>query len=165
MEEGSAPKRRLTIFGRAARRKRIFARLREGWAYDEIAREERLTAARVRQIVSEVLQKRQVDDGMDHALLQLARLGLYRIHTSRIRSALTRLRGFAGGKAGFTIFLVRKYLVWNVWATGNIVKKACSEDLPDSQGIVFVIESTSLCSFEEPNGGRTARRTSIGASS
>ncbi len=88
MEEGSAPKRRLTIFGRAARRKRIFARLREGWAYDEIAREERLTAARVRQIVSEVLQKRQVDDGMDHALLQLARLGLYRIHTSRIRSAL-----------------------------------------------------------------------------
>src|SRR5208282_4119266 len=79
--------------------------------------------------------------------------------------ALARLRGFAGGKAGFTIFLVRKYLIWNVWATGNIVKKACSEDLPDSQGIVFVIESTSLCSFEEPNGGRTARRTSIGASS
>src|SRR5271166_2516119 len=53
-------------------------------------------------------------------------------------------------KAGFTIFLVRKYLIWNVWATGNIVKKACSEDLPDSQGIVFVIESTSLCSFGEP---------------
>ncbi|HKN30481.1 MAG TPA: hypothetical protein VJY34_22410, partial [Roseiarcus sp.] len=67
---------------------------------------------------------------------------------------LARLRGFAGGKAGFTIFLVRKYLIWNVWATGNIVKKACSENLPDSQGIVFVIESTSLCSFEEPNGGR-----------
>src|SRR5208282_4086597 len=64
--------------------------------------------------------------------------------------ALARLRGFAGGKAGFTIFLVRKYLIWNVWATGNIVKKACSEDLPDSQGIVFVIESTSLCSFGEP---------------
>src|SRR5208337_3338270 len=80
-------------------------------------------------------------------------------------SALTRLRGFAGGKAGFTIFLVRKYLIWNVWAIHNIVKTACSEDLPDSQGIVFVIESTSLCSFGEPNGGRTARRTSIGASS
>ncbi|HKN27434.1 MAG TPA: hypothetical protein VJY34_05920, partial [Roseiarcus sp.] len=69
---------------------------------------------------------------------------------------LTRLRGFAGGKAGFTIFLVRKYLIWNVWAIHNIVKTACSEDLPDSQVIVFVIESTSLCSFEEPNGGRTA---------
>ncbi len=38
-------------------------------------REERLTAARVRQIVSEVLQKRQVDDSMAHALLQLSRLG------------------------------------------------------------------------------------------
>ncbi len=48
---------------------------RGGWAYDEIAREERLTAARVRQIVSEVLQKRQVDDSMAHALLQLSRLG------------------------------------------------------------------------------------------
>ena len=68
-------KRRLTVFGKRARQKRIFARLREGWAYDEIAREERLTAARVRQIVSEVLQKRQVDDSMAHALLQLSRLG------------------------------------------------------------------------------------------
>ncbi len=68
-------KRRLTVFGKRARQKRIFARLREGWAYDEIASEERLTAARVRQIVSEVLQKRQVDDSMAHALLQLSRLG------------------------------------------------------------------------------------------
>jgi len=69
-----APKKRLTAFGRKARQKRIFARLREGWAYDEIAREERLTAARVRQIVSEVLQKREVDDSSAHALLQLSRL-------------------------------------------------------------------------------------------
>ncbi len=76
MEQISAPaKKRLTAFGKRARQKRIFARLREGWAYDEIAREERLTAARVRQIVSEVLQKRQVDDSMAHALLQLSRLG------------------------------------------------------------------------------------------
>jgi len=69
-----APKKRLTAFGRKARQKRIFARLREGWAYDEIAREERLTAARVRMIVSEVLQKREVDDSSAHALLQLSRL-------------------------------------------------------------------------------------------
>ena len=67
-----APKKRLTEFGRRARQKRIFVRLREGWAYDEIAREERLTAARVRQIVSEVLQKREVDDSSAHALLQLS---------------------------------------------------------------------------------------------
>ena len=73
-EATPTPKKRLTVFGKRARQKRIFARLREGWAYDEIAREERLTAARVRQIVSEVLQKRQVDDSMAHALLQLSRL-------------------------------------------------------------------------------------------
>ena len=56
------------------RRGRIFARMREGWAYDEIAREEGLSTERIRQIVSEVLQKRKVDTGADHAKLQLARL-------------------------------------------------------------------------------------------
>ncbi len=56
------------------RRERIFARLRGGWAYEDIAREERVTPRRVRQIVSEALQRRQVDDGSDHAMLQHARL-------------------------------------------------------------------------------------------
>jgi hypothetical protein len=56
------------------RRRRIFARLREGLAYDEIAVEEGVTATRIRQIVSEVLQKRAVDSGADHAKLQLDRL-------------------------------------------------------------------------------------------
>jgi len=70
-----APEKTPDGFGKRARQKRIFARLREGRAYYEIAREERLTAARVRQIVSEVLQRRQVDDSMAHALLQLSRLG------------------------------------------------------------------------------------------
>ncbi|HTR13661.1 MAG TPA: hypothetical protein VMI72_10540 [Roseiarcus sp.] len=76
MDEEIAPprRRRLTPFGKAARQKRIFARLREGWAYDEIAREERLTPKRVRQIVAEVLMRREVDDGSAHAHLQLARL-------------------------------------------------------------------------------------------
>ncbi len=46
----------------------------EGWAYDEIAREEGLTAERIRQIVREVFRKRPVDAGSDHAKLQLARL-------------------------------------------------------------------------------------------
>jgi hypothetical protein len=67
-------KRRPTAFGRAARAKRIFARLREGWAYDEVAREERLSPQRVRQIVSEVLDKRIVDRGQDYAQLQVVRL-------------------------------------------------------------------------------------------
>jgi len=75
-EQNPAPaaNKRLTGVGKAARRKRIFARLREGWAYDEIAREEGITARRARQIVSEVLRRREVDDGSDHALLQLSRL-------------------------------------------------------------------------------------------
>jgi hypothetical protein len=68
------PRPRLNIVTKAERRKRIFARLREGWAYDEIAREERVSAERIRQIVAEVLSKRVIDRGTDHARLQLERL-------------------------------------------------------------------------------------------
>ena len=67
-------KRRLDAYGRLLRRARVLARRREGWAYDEIAREEGLTAERIRQIVREVFRKRPVDNGSDHAKLQLARL-------------------------------------------------------------------------------------------
>src|ERR1700733_8857046 len=74
MEQTSTPRRRLNVLGKAERRKRIFARLREGWAYEEIAGEERLSAERIRQIVSEVLDKRVIDRGVDHAHLQLERL-------------------------------------------------------------------------------------------
>src|ERR1700723_503340 len=74
MEQTQTPGRQLNVLGKAARRKRIFARLREGWAYDEIAREERVSAERIRQIVSEVLGKRVIDRGADHAHLQLERL-------------------------------------------------------------------------------------------
>jgi hypothetical protein len=74
MHPSQAPRRRLNIFGRAERTKRIFARMREGWAYDEIARDEGLSAERVRQIVAEVLGKRVIDRGPHHAHLQLERL-------------------------------------------------------------------------------------------
>ena len=74
MEQTSTPGRRLNVLGKAERRKRIFARLREGWAYEEIAGEERLSAERIRQIVAEVLDKRVIDRGVDHAHLQLERL-------------------------------------------------------------------------------------------
>src|SRR5580658_7525136 len=70
----SAAKRRLGARNRDLRRARIFARLREGWAYDEIARDERVTAERIRQIVREALGKRLLDEETDHAKLQLARL-------------------------------------------------------------------------------------------
>jgi hypothetical protein len=74
MDQTQEPRRRLNVLGKAARTKRIFARLREGWAYDEIAREERVSAERIRQIVAEVLSKRVIDRGADHAHLQLERL-------------------------------------------------------------------------------------------
>ena len=74
MEHTPRPGRRLNVLGKAARRKRIFARLREGWAYEEIAGEERLSAERIRQIIAEVLDKRVIDRGVDHAHLQLERL-------------------------------------------------------------------------------------------
>ncbi len=73
--DGSRPrKRRLNGYGREMRRERIFEQMRQGLAYDEIARGEGVTAERIRQIVSETLQKRSVDSPADHAKLQLARL-------------------------------------------------------------------------------------------
>ena len=73
--DGSPPrKRRLHGFGREMRRERIFEHMRQGWAYDEIARLEGVTPERIRQIVSETLQKRSADTTADHAKLQLARL-------------------------------------------------------------------------------------------
>ncbi len=74
MDERRQPKRR-TQFGRAARAKRILERLREGWAYDEVAREEGLTERRVRQIVAEYLEDRDAVEGVTHAHMQIDRLG------------------------------------------------------------------------------------------
>ena len=73
-ETAPAARRRMGVHGMILRRRRIFARLREGLSYDEIASEEGVTSTRIRQIVSEVLQKRAVDSGADHAKLQLDRL-------------------------------------------------------------------------------------------
>src|SRR5271154_2662004 len=74
LEEAPVRRRRPNAYGKMQRRKRIFARLREGASYEEIASEEGVTGTRIRQIVSEVLQKRAVDSGADHAKLQLDRL-------------------------------------------------------------------------------------------
>ena len=69
MAEDKAParRRRLGAHGMIFRRRLIFARLREGWTYEEIANGEGVSITRIRQIVSEVLQKRAVDSGADHA--------------------------------------------------------------------------------------------------
>jgi hypothetical protein len=71
---GPTRRRRMGAHGMMLRRGRIFARLREGLSYEEIASEEGVTGTRIRQIVSEALQKRAVDSGADHAKLQLDRL-------------------------------------------------------------------------------------------
>ena len=74
MDEQRQPKRH-TQFSRATRGKRILDRLREGWAYDEVAREEGLTERRVRQIVAEYLKDRDAVEGVTHAHMQIDRLG------------------------------------------------------------------------------------------
>ena len=75
MAEDKAPRRRrLGAHGMMFRRRRIFAQLREGFTYDEIAAEEGVSTSRIRQIVSKELQQRSVDSGAEHAKLQLDRL-------------------------------------------------------------------------------------------
>ena len=76
MVEQGAPtrRRRLGAHGMMFRRRRIFAQLREGFTYQEIASEEGVTITRIRQIVSQELQQRSVDSGAEHAKLQLERL-------------------------------------------------------------------------------------------
>jgi hypothetical protein len=67
-------RRRLGAHGMTFRRRRIFASLREGFTYDEIAADEGVSPSRIRQIVSRELQQRGVDSGAEHAKLQLDRL-------------------------------------------------------------------------------------------
>ena len=76
MAEDKAPvrRRRMGAHGMMFRRRRIFAQLREGFTYDEIAAEEGVSTSRIRQIVSKELQQRAVDSGAEHAKLQLDRL-------------------------------------------------------------------------------------------
>jgi uncharacterized protein YdbL (DUF1318 family) len=76
MAEDKAPvrRRRLGAHGMMFRRRRIFASLREGFTYDEIAADEGVSPSRIRQIVSQELQQRAVDSGAEHAKLQLDRL-------------------------------------------------------------------------------------------
>jgi hypothetical protein len=70
----SAVRSSLSSVSHAQRLQRIFTRMREGWAYDEIARAERVTPERIWQIVRKALEKRVVDEDTDHAKLQSARL-------------------------------------------------------------------------------------------
>jgi hypothetical protein len=65
---------RLDPFTKAERRERIFARLRLGWTYEKVAREEGVSDRRIRQIVADALRRQELDDPTDHAIIQLMRL-------------------------------------------------------------------------------------------
>ena len=75
MDEEQPRKRQTTKFSRSARNKRIMERAREGFGYDEIARDERLTERRVRQIVTEALKSREGLASSLHTHLQIDRVG------------------------------------------------------------------------------------------
>jgi hypothetical protein len=93
------PRKRHTQFSRSARTKRILERLREGWAYDEVAREEGLTARRVRQIVTEFLQEREALGDVAHAHMQIDRLGrVMRVASEALARGVNGLRANAGEK-------------------------------------------------------------------
>ena len=75
MDKAPLPARpRLNPYTKALRRERIFSQLRLGASSADIAREEGLSEQRVRKIVADALKRQELDDGPDHALLQLVRL-------------------------------------------------------------------------------------------
>ena len=69
-----AKRRRMGAYGGMFRRRRIFAKLHEGFTYEEIAAEKSVSPSRIRKIVSQELRQREVDSGAEHAKLQLDRL-------------------------------------------------------------------------------------------
>jgi hypothetical protein len=68
-----APKPRVTAHDRALRQRRILARMQEGWSYDAVAQDERLSRERIRQIVAETPALRD-DPVRDHKRSQIAKL-------------------------------------------------------------------------------------------
>jgi hypothetical protein len=81
----AASQSRRSAADRAARRVRILARLQEGWSYDKIALTEDLTRERVRQIVVDAMEQREVDPSREHAILQSARLdGALRLAAEKV---------------------------------------------------------------------------------
>ena len=77
MDTEKAPKQarpRLNPYTKALRRERIFARIKLGWTYERIARDEGVSDRRIRQIVTDALRREELDGPTDHALIQRMRL-------------------------------------------------------------------------------------------
>ena len=73
-DPSASPRPRRTADDRELRRRRIFARLQEGWSYEAIAEAEDLSRERIRQIIVQTLDQREIDPNRDHTRLQIARL-------------------------------------------------------------------------------------------
>ena len=73
--DAEKPLKRTTRFTCAVRAARILKKARDGVAYADVAREEKITVRRVQQIVAEAIKRREADEGATHANLQLDRLG------------------------------------------------------------------------------------------
>jgi hypothetical protein len=77
MDDGArtaGARRRITRLAREARTKRIFERLRDGWASQDVAREENLSVRHVRHIVAREIKAREAAHGLTHAHMQVDRL-------------------------------------------------------------------------------------------
>jgi len=68
------PAARVSAIEREVRRHRIMDRAQRGWSYESIAEAENLTPTRIRQIVRQSLEVREIDPAGEHVRLQIARL-------------------------------------------------------------------------------------------
>jgi hypothetical protein len=96
MDTEKAPKQarpRLNPYTKALRRERIFARIKLGWTYERIARDEGVSDRRIRQIVTDALRREELDGPTDHALIQRMR------STGRTNSPPRRLTPATSGRS------------------------------------------------------------------
>ncbi len=119
MDEENHHSRRTTEFIRSARNKRIVERPREGFGYDEIAREKRLTEQRVRQIGEEALEGREALESAIHARMQIDRLS----HAMRVAADALRAPRRPGGRA------VHQGALAPIWPKAPLTLGACERQL------------------------------------
>ena len=97
MEQKKPGKRKTTPLRRSARSMRVVERLREGFGYDEIAREERLTGRLARQNVTQALKVPRRSEAQS-AHLQIDRLGRRRRGAAGRRTSTSRAEPGAGDR-------------------------------------------------------------------
>jgi hypothetical protein len=79
-----------------------FSRMQEGWSYEAIAQDERLSRERIRQIVAETPALREIDAVRDHARSQIARLdpalrlAAEKVAEGDLRASIACSRGLRG---------------------------------------------------------------------